>query len=181
MVVQISIRTTRLKIIPFADEHLTDVYIGWLNNSYVVRYSEQRHREHNLQSCREFADRFKTSNDSFCAIEADDLGHIGNLIVTRDAPNQTADLSIMIGAPSAQGQGYGTEAWGAVLAHLLEIEGLRKVTAGTMAANIAMVRIMKKAGMTIEGVRPKQFLLDGVEMDLVFAGVCANNWKAPAQ
>ena len=177
----ISIRTARLAIMLFADKHLTDAYVGWLNNPNVVRYSEQRHSKHSHQSCREFADGFKASDDSFCAIEADGLGHIGNLVITRDLPNQTADLSIMIGAPAAQGQGYGAEAWGAVLAHLLQTENLRKVTAGTMAANTAMVSIMKKTGMTIEGVRPKQFLLDGVEMDLVFAGVCANKWKTPAQ
>jgi len=179
MTITINIRTARLAIVPFSDAHLTEAYVSWLNDPEVVRYSEQRHHVHSLKSCRAFAEAFKASENSFCAIEADRLAHIGNLVVSRDTANRTADMSIMIGAPAAQGQGYGVEAWGAVLAHLLLTEGLRKVTAGTMAVNTAMIRVMERTGMTIEGVRPKQFLLDGTETDLIFAGAHADSWKAP--
>ncbi len=165
---------------PFSEQHLTETYVGWLNDPEVVRYSEQRHRTHTLESCRAYARGFAGSGDSFLAVEADGLGHIGNLVVTRDAPNACADMSIMIGAPAARGQGYGTEAWGAVLKHLLKIEGLRKVTAGTMAANKGMVAVMRRTGMTIEATRPCQFLLDGEEIDLVMAGALADSWTEPA-
>ncbi len=180
MATPIHIETDRLSIVPFANGHLSDDYVSWLNDPEVVRYSEQRHRTHTRESCRAYADGFVESDDSFCAIEARDLGHIGNLVVTRDTPNRTADMSIMIGATAARGQGFGAEAWGAVLAHLLTVEKLRKVTAGTMAANTAMVGVMRKTGMTIEGTRPRQFLLDSEEIDLVLAGALANEWTDPS-
>ncbi len=172
-------RTARTAIVPFATQHLTETYVGWLNDPAVVRYSEQRHRTHTIASCRAYAESFETSDDSFSAIEADGLGHIGNLVVVRDPANRTADMSIMIGNRDAWGQGYGSESWGAVLSHLLSTEGLRKVTAGTMAENTGMLAVMTKTGMTVEGRRPRQFLLDGHDVDLVYAAAFADSWVEP--
>ena len=40
------IGTTRLQIIPFREEYLTERYVSWLNDPEVVRFSDQRHRQH---------------------------------------------------------------------------------------------------------------------------------------
>jgi RimJ/RimL family protein N-acetyltransferase len=45
---------------------------------------------------------------------------------------------------------------------------LRKVTGGAMRANVAMVRIMEKSGMTLEAVRGAQELLEGKPQDLLY-------------
>ncbi len=173
------LRTQRLAIVPFAERHLTVTYVAWLNNPDVVRYSEQRHCSHTLESCRIFAAGFETSDRSFSAIEADGHGHIGNLVVTHDLANRTADLSILIGDRAVWGCGYGAEAWGAVLRHLLRTEGLRKVTAGTMAENAGMLAVMEKTGMNVEGRRERQFLLDEREVDMIYATAFADTWLEP--
>lgn len=40
------------RVVRFADRHLTERYVGWLNDPAVVRYSEQRHSRHTLWSRR---------------------------------------------------------------------------------------------------------------------------------
>jgi RimJ/RimL family protein N-acetyltransferase len=167
--------TKRLTLVPFADAHLTERYVGWLNDPEVVRYSEQRHRRHTVESCRAFVRSFADGPSHLWAIVAKDkaLGHIGNINSAVDAPNRVADVAILIGEKKAWGQGLGAEAWTAVVDYLLGPGGMRKVTAGTMAENEAMLKIMRKAGMIEEGLRRRQFILDGREVDIVLVALFA--------
>jgi len=159
------------RVLPFTERHLTQRYVAWLNQPEVVKYSEQRHRQHSLDSCRAYFESFRGSPHEFLAVEADEpaLGHIGNMAVAVDEANRVGDLSILIGERRAWGTGLASRAWIAVLEELLRSGRLRKVTAGTMAANTPMLRLMERSGMTIEGRRARQFLLDGAEVDMVFA------------
>ena len=161
----------RLSIVPFTSAFLTDRYVSWLNNPDVVKYSEQRHHKHTLASCRAYLESFADRDDEFFAIIADDqgLGHIGNISTAVDGPNAVADINIVIGETSAWGQGFGFEAWCLVMDHLFVNRGVRKVAAGTMSVNIPMLRIMEKSGMQADGQREKQLVVDGQEVDLVFA------------
>ena len=61
--------------------------------------------------------------------------------------------------------GIGTRAWTLAIDWLLGLGGMRKVTAGTMAGNEAMLALMRKSGMIEEGRRRGQFLLDGRAVD----------------
>lgn len=167
------------RVVRFAERHLTNRYVGWLNDPDVVRYSEQRHRAHTAESCRAYYASFADSSDQFLAIELgagnDRLQHVGNMSVTLDVPNRVADVSIILGEKSVWGSGVGTRAWTAVVEHLLSAGGVRKVTAGTMSVNGPMLRLMQRSGMTIEAVRAKQFLWEGREVDLVLAARFAAN------
>lgn len=155
----------------FNARYLTPRYLSWLADPAVVRYSEQRHRRHDIASCTAYFEAMEASEDLFIAIEATDpaLGHIGNMSVAFDTPNQSADVSIMIGEAAARGTGLGQLAWTAMLDWLLTNGGMRRVTAGTMSANRAMIALMKNSGMAIECVRPRAFLCEGEEMGLVLA------------
>jgi RimJ/RimL family protein N-acetyltransferase len=165
--------TPRLRLVPFdADRHLTAAYVGWLNDPVVTRYSENRHRRHTAASCAAYVAAVQTTGHPFWAVERleADGRHIGNLTAYLDRPNRIADLAIMIGDPAARSCGLGLEAWRASLDWLLgPAGGQRKVTAGTMAANRAMLRVMTDSGMVEEGRRRGQFLLDGAPVDMVMA------------
>lgn len=165
------------RVLAFTERHLTTRYIGWLNDHQTMRFSEQRHRTHTLESCRAYFDSFRSSNDSFLAIESVDptLGHVGNISIAIDAANAVADVSILVGEPRAAGTGIATNAWVTVLAELLARQGMRKVTAGTMATNERMLRLMQRSGMKVEAVRARQFLCEGREVDLVFAAIFASD------
>lgn len=167
------IETDRCWLCPFSAEHLTERYVGWLNDPDVVRHSEQRHRRHSLESCRAYMTSFEGSAHYFMAIVAKDaaLGHIGNMNAYVDSPNGVADVGILVGEKRVWGQGYGSEAWIAFTRFLLTDAGLRKVTAGTLATNGGMLGIMRRAGMEIEATRRRQALVDGRETDVVYAAL----------
>lgn len=164
-----TLETPRLILKAFSDDLLTERYVGWLGDPDVVRYSEQRHRDHTLETCRLFVQSFTGGpNHLWAIIETEKgIGHIGNINTAVDAPNKVADIAILIGEKQAWGTGLGGEAWIAVVDYLLGNGGMRKVTAGCMAANKGMLAVMEKSGMTEEARRQGSFLLDGKPVDLV--------------
>ena len=173
-----TIETPRLRLVPFAPRHLTRRYLAWLINPDNLRYSEQRHRHHTLASCRRYLASLRGTPHCFWAIEARDprLGHIGNLNAYLDPANGTADLGILLGEPGARGAGFALEAWVNVCAHLIEARGVRKVTAGMLAANAPMARLARRAGMRRDGRRRRQYLCEGRESDVVYAALFARDW-----
>jgi RimJ/RimL family protein N-acetyltransferase len=166
------IETARLQIVPFSEAFLTDRYVGWLNDPQVTRYSEQRHRRHTLESCREYLESFRGTPHFFWAIcEKPGLEHIGNINAYVDERHQIADVGILIGERGAQGRGLGGEAWSAVCDFLLRSRGMRKVTAGTIEPNAPMLAVMKRAGMKADGRRPRHMLWEGREVDMIQAAL----------
>lgn len=165
----LTLETDRLRLVPFGEEHLTERYVGWLSDPRVVRYSEQRFRAHTLESSRSYMESFKGTPHLFRAIVARDpaLGHIGNLNVYFDSRHDSADIGLLLGPPS-WGNGYGKEAWRAMLEHLLRARDVRKVTGGCVADNHAMVRIMRGAGMVEDGRRVRHYVYDRKEVDVVY-------------
>ena len=160
-------------VVPFERRHLTSRYVGWLNDPEVVRYSEQRHRLHSLESCASYFQSFAGSPDHFLAVESEVFGHIGNIGISIDPPNAIADVSILIGEKAVWGKGIASKAWCGVVGELLRSHPVRKVTAGTMSVNEPMLRLMARSGMTVEAVRPRHFIWEGGEVDLVLAAVFA--------
>lgn len=160
--------TARLRLVPFSIDFATERYVGWLNDPTIVKYSELRHRRHTLESCLDYISQFDHDTSHLWAIVAKDHGHIGNISVRRDLPNAIAEIGILIGERRCHGMGYGSEAWKAVCDWLF-VTGIRKVVAGTMAVNTAMLSVFKNSDMIIEGRCRGQFLLGGRPIDLVFA------------
>ncbi len=174
------IETPRLRIVRFGAAHLTPRYVAWLNDPVVVQYSEQRHRRHTMESCRQYMESFEGTPHFFWAIllKEPQGEHIGNINAYVDTANSVADVGILIGEQARWGKGYGLEAWLGVCDFLLRERGLRKVTAGTVAVNGAMRTIMKKAGMVEDGGRARQYLWNGKEVDAVYGALFRETWIA---
>jgi len=163
------LETDRLVMRMFDERDLNERYVSWLNDPETVQYSEQRHRQHTLESCASYLSAMCEKQDWFLAVlrKKDAPTHIGNLSVVFDRHNLTASISIMIGDPGARGLGFGVEAWSAVTTHLLDAGGMRKVTAGTMSVNKAMLAVARKSGMVEEGRQKRHFIYKGTEVDCV--------------
>jgi RimJ/RimL family protein N-acetyltransferase len=159
----------RLRIEPFGERHLTARYVDWLKDPESMRFSEQRHRQHTLASCREYWQAIQDGPGYFWAIlaKAEGLGHIGNMIAYVEPQHSLADLSILIGEPAARGKGLALEAWQAACDYLLRTAGFRKVSGGTIAPNEPMIRVMRRAGMVEDGRRAGQHLWDGAPVDML--------------
>ncbi len=168
------LRSDRLTLSSFTSAHLTETYVGWLNDPAVMRYSENRHRAHSLATCKNYFDAMQTGGHFFWAIHlhaADGASgtHIGNITAYADRRNRIADLAIVIGDRAAWGRGLGRESWTLAQDWLLQSGCFHKVTAGTMALNAPMLKIFAAAGMREEGRRSGQFLWQGQRVDLVLA------------
>lgn len=156
------------RLVPFSRRHLTERYVAWLNDPAAMRFSENRHRRHDLAGCTAYAEGFRKGPSLLWAIETPDLGHVGNVSASIDATNRNADIGILLGESAIRGRGLGLAVWSAVLGHLLTREDLDKVTGGCLASNHAMIRIMERAGMRPDGCRPRHYLWEGTRTDLVY-------------
>ena len=161
--------TDRLLLRPFKPSDIDTRYLGWLQDPEVTRFSNQRFRQHTLESCAAYQRSFSGSANTFLVIEhrADQVP-IGTMTIYRANNHGTADIGLLLGDRTYWRQGLGVEAWSAVLQTLLKEPGLRKVTGGTARPNTGMIKIMEKSGMHLEAIKQRQELIDGQETDLLY-------------
>ncbi len=171
------IEADRLQVVPFRREHLTATYVSWLNDPVVVRYSDQRHHVHTLETCKDYMESYEGTPNYFWAIVVRDpeLGHIGNINAYVDPIHSVADVGMMIGERRCWGRGYGSEAFVAVCNYLKRVAGIRKVTAGAMSVNTPMLRVMEHAGMVLDGTRRRHCVFEDREVDLIHMALFADN------
>jgi ribosomal-protein-alanine N-acetyltransferase len=153
----------------FTETDITHLYIGWLNDPRVTRFSNQRFLRHNTVSGQAYLATFTDSDNLFISIRSRADGRaIGTMTAYINRHHKTADIGLLIGEPSYWGKGYGQDAWDTLGDWLLKEVGIRKLTAGTAAGNTAMVRIMERFGMQHEATRYSQELIDDQPHDIVY-------------
>ncbi len=165
-VIHFSLTGNLVRLQRFSADNITDEYISWLNDPDVVRYSNQRFRQHNQESCLTYFNSFANSDNIFMAIYQD-LKFIGTMTAYISRIHQTADMGIMIGDRQCWGKGVGKDAWITLMQGLFEQFQLRKITGGTLRCNKAMVKIMLNSGMQPDGIRIEQELIDGIPVDIL--------------
>ncbi|MEG3179103.1 GNAT family N-acetyltransferase [Sphingomonas sp. LT1P40] len=164
-----SLRGTKVRIDRFTAVDIGDDYIGWLNDPAVTRFSNQRFRAHDRASCEAYVASFEGSANLFLAVRRlDDSKLIGTMTAYRSVPHGTVDVGIMIGDPETWGGGFGQDAWNLVIDWLASQPDIRKVTAGTLACNRGMVRLMERSGMIFDGARRAQEMVEGEPQDVVY-------------
>ena len=162
------VETDRLAISRFQAGDITDCYLKWLNDKEKMKFSNQRFYTHSRGSCLDYLASFDQINKLFLAIKLKSNGTetelLGTSTVYFSPEHNTADVGLLIGL---NGQGFGSEAWNAIISELLE-QGIRKITAGCVEHNYAMRAIATKAGMQIDCVKSDQEILDGVPTDIIY-------------
>lgn len=154
---------TQIRVVSFQEKHLTLTYVNWLNDPEVVRFSEQRHQTHTLESCTQYFNQQQEGENLFLAIEAledTSQNHLGNIGVAIDKVNRYADISILIGEKNYWGKGIAFEAIKGMIIYLREKENINQITCGTMSCNIGMIKVMEKLGMKPKTTIPNRFLID---------------------
>ena len=149
----------------FTSENITESYLEWLRDPQLMRFSNQRFRTHDMNSCLAFLDSFACSENLFMAIHQEDT-FIGTMTAYQSTAHGTADIGLLVGI-GFQGKGFGKDAWNTLMTYLLA-NGIRKVTGGTLRCNSAMVSIMQRCGMRADGVRVSQELVNGVAHDMLY-------------
>jgi [ribosomal protein S5]-alanine N-acetyltransferase len=163
------IKGSKVMLRRFSVSDIGDDYLGWLNDSQLMRYSNQRFAHHDRQSSLRYLASFEGSPNFFLSIrDLVDDSLLGTMTAYIAPHHSTVDMGILIGAPAARGRGIGLDAWSTLMAWLLDKQGLRKVTAGTLACNTAMLKIIHSSGMEADGVRRHQELVGGSVQDILY-------------
>jgi ribosomal-protein-alanine N-acetyltransferase len=153
----------------FQESDISDEYISWLNDKKIVRYSNQRFIHHNLKTSKNFLDSFKNSPNYFFKIsDKKTLQPIGTTTLYVNPNHGTADIGILIGDIDYWNGGYGSDAWNSLIRWAFCHLSIRKITAGTLSSNIGMQKVMEKSGMTLEGRKIRQEIVEGIEEDILY-------------
>ena len=153
----------------FTANDINAAYIGWLNDPITMRFSNQRFFVHDHPSSLRYLESFRKSPNLFFSIRDKQTAlPIGTITAYLMPQHGTADIGILIGERSIWGQGFGLDAWSTLLEWLLDERELRKVTAGTLACNAAMLKLIYKSGMIQEGEKKQQEIVDGQPHDVLY-------------
>jgi len=154
----------KILLLKFEERFITSEYIGWLNNKSLMQFSEQRHNNHTMKTCKNYYRSFSNSDNLLYAIlNAKTNEHVGNINAYIDSSNKVADMGIIIGKT---GCGYGSLAWKEMIRVLFLDKRMRKITAGAMKINKPMIKIFLKSGMEYEYTKTKHFIYNEQFIDL---------------
>lgn len=176
-----TLQTKRLTLVPFLAGMVENWHVAWLNDPEVVRYSEQRHRRHTIESQHTYLNEhtgfvwlIRLGPGQSIRIDEGRMSRgiwdMGTITAYLDGANLTANLGILIKKES-WGKGYGLEAWNAVLRWCKEV-GVKKVECGCWVDNEPMKILAERSGMNFEATIPSHFRDDsGDRVDAVLYGV----------
>jgi RimJ/RimL family protein N-acetyltransferase len=175
------LRGDKIQLRPFTALDIDDAYIGWLNDPDVVRFSNQRFLAHDRESCLRYLASFEGTDNLFMSARLlSDDRPVGTLTAYVSTHHGTVDVGIMIGDKSVWGMGYGQDAWNTLTNWLLCRKDIRKLTAGTLACNYGMIKLMERSGMTLEAVRKAQEMVEGRPEDILHYAKFNAGWLPEA-
>jgi [ribosomal protein S5]-alanine N-acetyltransferase len=166
-------------LVPFEERHLCDPrYFEWLNDREVMRYigRDEYLKPIAFTEVRSYVERLW--NNELCVFLAiynmtDDV-FIGTAKISfLDASGQragVADIGIMIGDRRYWGKGLSTDVLRTACIHAFDTLGARKLTAGAMATNVAVIKAFRRIGFVQEGRLRRQLMADGELVDHVLLG-----------
>ena len=166
--------TARLSLRPLTPGDVTDRYLGWFRDPEVTRWLEASDisREDAIAFMREGE---KSGRYRIYAICDKSSGlHVGNIKLGDILfEHGVSDLVTVLGDRVYWGRGYATEAIELCKDMAFERLGLRKLSAGMYADNIASLKAYSKAGWLIEGFMHDHSLRDGKTQDRILVS-CFN-------
>lgn len=166
----------RVVLEPFTNRHLTERYLGWLNDPVVNAYSRRKDVRSSLDDARVYLESLR-ADEHVLAILTEAEGHVGNIkFGPIDWPNACADISILVGARAVWGQGVGAEAMYLVSRYLLQEIGLNRVHADS--CNPAFLRLVAKLGWQVEGVLRERVRLGDTFHDDTVVSLLAPEFRA---
>lgn len=172
---EILIRGKKVSLRTFILSDISDQFISWLNDPQVVKYSNQRFYTHSYETCFQYLQSFAKPPNLYLAI-VDNINSkvYGSITAYRQIHHDTADIGILLGDRTVWGQGIGTECYVLLINYMFNTYNIRKITAGTLRTNVAMLNIFKKIGMELEAVKKKHEIVDGIAVDILYFAIYSN-------
>ena len=141
-------RLAGVELTDFTEGDISAKYISWLNNPVHMKYSTQRFIGHTHDSAIDYLNSFEGTPNRFFAIKVNgEL--VGSATFYVNPEYRTASPGILI-APEHVGKGFGKRAWELLVLDLPNQLGIRKVSAGTLELNLAMIKLFDSCKMEFE-------------------------------
>lgn len=162
-------RNIQISIRNFQKTDITGKYIKALNDKKLMQFSENRHKSFNKKDCLKYYEMMKKSNNYFFLVLKNEKNNttktaIGTLSAHVDYNNKRCDLGILIWE---KGNGYGKVAWNLAIKKIFSGNKIKKISAGAMENNKAMIEIFKNSKMKFELKKKKHFLYKRKYVDMV--------------
>ncbi|WP_338847001.1 GNAT family protein [Massilia sp. W12] len=158
-------------------------YPLWLNQAEVCFGNSHHVYPYAREAAREYIAQANKSRDSLTLAIVNKAGvHVGNVALSSiHAVNRSAEFSILLGARSCWGQGFGREAALLMFTHGFDQLNLRRIACGTFSNNIGMQKIAHSLGMRQEGLRRQAVYKDGRYLDVLEYGILDEEFRAHHQ
>jgi [ribosomal protein S5]-alanine N-acetyltransferase len=178
-----TLHTARLRLRPFDESDARDLFTLH-HSARVLRYwdappwNEPRRAEAFLVACRQMA---QAGTGARLAVDRErDGAFIGWCSISRwNRQHRSAALGYCF-TEAAWGNGYGTEAAGAVVRWAFETLDLNRVQAETDTRNLASARVLEKLGFVREGTLREDCVVNGEVSDSWVYGLIRRQWAASA-
>jgi ribosomal-protein-alanine N-acetyltransferase len=175
-----TLRTARLRLRPFSAAD-TDAIFALQSNPRVLRYwdsppwKERARADRFIAACQQME---QEGTGVRLAIErAGDGAFIGWCCLMQWNPDyRSATIGYCLDE-AAWGQGFATEAAGALLQWAFDTLDLNRVQAETDTRNAASSRVLEKLGFLREGTQREDCIVDGEVSDTWVYGLLKREWK----
>jgi ribosomal-protein-alanine N-acetyltransferase len=173
----------RCCLVSFSSQHRDHPeYLSWLRDVEVVRTLNLPHYVETpvqLSEVVAYCDALMNSKTDlfFAILDREDDRFVGTIKAGRiDRFTGTADIGIMIGCRERWNKGLATDAVKSLTQDLFQRLELRKLTAGTMACNPAMINVFERLGFKREGLFRAQDRIGDAYFDHIHLGCFRNEF-----
>ena len=169
------------KLIPITAEHISDLYIGWLNDAEINRYLEIRFVPQTRDTVTEYVRSFYMGKEAYMWViypNGKDQ-FVGTTTVQGINRNHdSAGIGLMIGNKEYWGSNCALEVLGLVTDFAFETLGLRRMALETSAPNHSINFTLRRFGFTMEGsMRQASVIGPGEYCDGYRWGVLVDEWR----
>lgn len=174
-----TLTTPRLRLEPLGPQHFDPTWAG-LDDPEGRRLTGT-HATFTQTQIRDWLASLPGRDDraDWAVVRTEDDRQLGEVVLNDlDADNASMGFRIALGG-DVVGQGYGTEAARAVVAHGLEVIGLHRIELEVYAFNPRALRSYVKVGFVEEGRRRDALRWDGEWVDAITMAILATDSRSP--
>lgn len=135
-----------LSIETFSESDINDNYLSWLNDSYHMQFSDQQLKVHTVETTKDYINSFKNTPNLFLKILENSRVMVGTFTVYIDVIMNIHNCGILIDS-NLVGKGYGKKAWTVLTHQICPSLGARRIVAGTLESNFAMIKLFEASDM----------------------------------
>ena len=170
----VNFKSDRLDFSTLTPDMVGQSYPDSLNNPEINQFLETRHKEQNIESCKNYIEECNLDDSCqlFGVFLRSNGSHIGNVKIGYiNWLYKTGQISLVIFDQSLSGQGFGFEIVHSATKYAFNELMLEKVEAGAYMANKASIRVFEKVGYKKEGQIRESIILYGDRADYALLGI----------